>query len=112
MLTQIENSVQAILRLIRALTDFAVTGMGRAMPLSPAPMNLQRLVAEVVDEMHASHPATNLTCHASGDLMLIADAARLRQVLSNLLGNAIQHGSSGTPVTMKVAPEGSEIVIK
>ena len=112
MLMQIETSVQAIFRLINDLTDFATTGLGEAMPLSPAPMNLEQLVAEVVREVRASHPASGLTCRTSGDLTLSADAARLRQVLSNLLGNAIQHGSSGTPVTVEVAPEGTEIVIK
>jgi signal transduction histidine kinase len=112
MLRQIETSVQAISRLIRDLTDFATSGLGEAMPLAPIPMNLEPLVAEVVREVQASHPARRLACHTSGDLTLIADAARLRQVLSNLLGNAIQHGSSGTPVTVKIAPEGTEIVIK
>ena len=112
MLMQIETSVQAIFRLINDLTDFATSGLGEAIPLSPATMNMERLVAEVVREVHASHPASGLTCRTSGDLTLTADPARLRQVLSNLLGNAIQHGSSGTPVTVEVAPEGTEIVIK
>lgn len=112
MLMQIQTSVQAIVRLIKDLTDFATTGLGGAIPLSPAPMDLAPLVAEVVGEIDASHPASRVTCQTRGDLRLVADAARLRQVLSNLLVNAIQHGSPATPVTLEVAPEGTEIVIK
>jgi two-component system OmpR family sensor kinase len=34
-----------------------------------------------------------------------ADAERLRQVIDNLIGNAIQHTQAGTPVTVTVTSE-------
>ena len=39
------------------------------------------------------------------------DAARLRQVVSNLVANAIEHGSDATAVDVFVMDEGSDVVI-
>jgi signal transduction histidine kinase len=110
-LSQIENSVQAIAQLIKDLTDFASTGLGAAMPLSPAPMNLHRLCAEVVKGMQTAHPTQPFASRSSGDATITGDAARLRQVLSNLLGNAVQHGAAGAPITVSIADEGSDVVL-
>jgi signal transduction histidine kinase len=107
-LSQIETSVKAISRLINDLTDFASAGLGIAMPLSLAPMNLEQLGEEVVREIQAAHPTRQIVFQANGDGKIVGDAARLRQVLSNLLGNAIQHGSADGAITLTIAPNGSD----
>jgi signal transduction histidine kinase len=110
-LAQVETSVRAISRLISDLTDFASAGLGAAMPISPAPVDLKAVGCEVAAEIQAANPARRITCDAHGDLTLFADDARLRQVLSNLLGNAVQHGSSDAPVTLSLAGEGADVVL-
>ena len=110
-LSQIETSVQAIARLIRDLTDFASTGLGAAMPLKPAPMNLEALCRETVREIQTGQPTRQIVVQPQGDLALMGDASRLRQVVSNLLGNAIQHGSPDGPITLSVIGEGSDVVL-
>jgi signal transduction histidine kinase len=50
-------------------------------------------------EIRAAHPEAVLRFQATGDLRGQWDADRLAQVVSNLVGNAIQHGG-GTPVTL------------
>ena len=47
-------------------------------------------------------PAGSL--HAAGPATLLGDAPKLQQVLQNLLGNAVQHTPSGTPVEVTVRP--------
>jgi signal transduction histidine kinase len=111
MLQQIETSVQAIDRLVSDLTDFASTGLGAAMPIRPAPVNLEALCREVIREIDIAHPSRQIICNVHGDLTLMADAARVRQVLSNLLGNAIQHDDSAHPVSVTLTGESDQVVL-
>jgi hypothetical protein len=81
------------------------------MPLTLAPVNVERLAREVIGELQAAHPNRRFRFELLGDLTFSCDGARLRQVISNLLGNAIEHGSEESGVELKIASEGSDIVL-
>lgn len=105
--SQISASANAMADMIRDLLDFTATELGAEMPLSRAAMDLGHLCQEVVDEMRAANPTRTLSIAADGDLAGEWDAGRLRQVVSNLLGNAVQHGTG--PVELTVGAEGSGV---
>jgi signal transduction histidine kinase len=109
MASRISASVTAMAAMINDLLDFTSTGLGAEIPLSPAAMDLKQLCQEVVEEMRAAHPTRTLRFQPpAGDLTGTWDAARLRQVVSNLLGNALQHGGGG-PVDLTVSADGAEV---
>jgi signal transduction histidine kinase len=110
-LSMIETSTDAITRLVSDLIDFALSGLGRAMPLQRGPVDLEELCREVVDSYRTTNPGRTLRFHSGGDVTGVWDAGRLRQVISNLMGNAIQHGSPEGPVELSVASEGSTVVL-
>jgi signal transduction histidine kinase len=95
--------------MVNDLLDFTAAGLGAAMPLSPVAMDLESLCQEVVEETRAAHPTGKVRFQAHGDLTGEWDAGRLRQVLSNLLGNAVQHGSGAGPVELSARGEGSHV---
>jgi len=109
--SQIERSANAIAHLIDDLMDFASAGLGSAMPLSPVPLNLQRLCREVVNELKAAHPGRVIRLDAQAELTCTCDGPRVRQVLSNLLGNALVHGSPDGPIDLWLRADGSDIVL-
>jgi hypothetical protein len=109
MTSQIASSAAAMAKMISDLLDFTGTGLGAAMPLSPARMDLGPLCREVVDETRAAHPKQPLRFEARGDLTGDWDAGRLRQVVSNLLGNAVQHGGASAPVDLSVSGDESGV---
>jgi phosphoserine phosphatase RsbU/P len=85
-----------------------------------APVDARRLVHDVVLEIAASYPDSIVQVDAGGDLSCEWDADRLTQALTNLVGNAVQHGARGKPirvsarglvdeVTLSVHNEGSPI---
>ncbi|MFO0792060.1 MAG: HAMP domain-containing sensor histidine kinase [Pirellulales bacterium] len=110
-LYQIENSVQAVLRLVSDLIDFAATGLGAHMPLAMAPVNLELLAREVLDELQAAYPESTLRLDARGDLTCNCDSARFRQVMSNLLDNAVEHGKQHGEVKLALTGDGPHIVL-
>jgi signal transduction histidine kinase len=109
-LSEIETQTEAMARLISDLIDFASTGVGSAMPLTRGPVDLEKLCREVLDGFRSANPKRTLRFHAEGDLTGQWDAARLRQVLSNLLGNALQHGSKDGAIELSAQSDGSTVV--
>jgi len=64
----------------------------------------------VIDELAAAHPRNTISLETRGDGRGLWDGDRLLQVLSNLLGNAIQHGGSGS-IWVRVDDEGETLAI-
>ncbi len=103
----ITTSTGTITRLISDLIDFSSSGLGRAMPMDRGPVDLEALSREVVDGFRITHPERTLRFHSDGDVTGVWDEDRIRQVISNLIGNAIQHGSPDGPIELSVSSEGS-----
>jgi signal transduction histidine kinase len=110
-LSMIETNTVAIARLISDLIDFASTGLGSAMPLTRGSVDLEELCREVFEEFCVTYPQRPLRFQPDGDLTGDWDAARLRQVVSNLMGNALQHGATEGPIELSVASDGSIVVL-
>src|SRR5215469_6044214 len=89
----------------RDILDFARGRLGSPMPLNMTSENAGVVVGEVVDEVRLANPESVIDFEASGSLDIECDADRLKQMVSNLLINAIQHGDSKS---VKVAVQGDE----
>lgn len=93
------RSHDAMTLLIHDFIDFTSRRLGVRMEVTPMAMELRSLCEEVLDEMRAIHPAHSFIYTGDGELHGSWDIRRLRQLISNLLGNAVQHGSSA-PITL------------
>jgi signal transduction histidine kinase len=98
----INKSTDAMMHLISDLIDFSSSGLGRAMPLHRERVDMQALCREVIDSYRTTHPGRVLSFHSEGDVNGVWDVGRIRQVISNLIGNALQHGSPKGPVVLSV----------
>jgi signal transduction histidine kinase len=120
-LSMITRNTDAMMQLISDLIDFSSSGLGRAMPLNRGPVDLEELCRDVIDSCRTAQPERTLRFHSEGDVNGVWDAGRIRQVVSNLMGNAIQHGTPEGPVDLSVTaketasaasgPEGSSVVL-
>jgi two-component system OmpR family sensor kinase len=82
-------------------------------PLSTRPIDLAALATDAVRDARASAPDRHIELHAGdGPLTVAGDEPRLRRVVGSLVSNAVTHTPPGTPVTVRVAPDGKDVVLE
>jgi signal transduction histidine kinase len=103
---------------LRRLSDYvdqclqlATAEQGRLV-LDPQPVALRTLVTEMIEvyELLARSADRTLRVAADEDLTVPADARALRQMLHNLLTNALRHGDG--PILVSVSREGAAVVCR
>ena len=77
-------------------------------PLEVAPVDLGRVVSDAVSDVRAGAPDRAVTLSVEAPASVLGDAGRLRQVVTNLLANAVHHTPAGTPVEVVLRPLGSD----
>jgi two-component system OmpR family sensor kinase len=100
--TAAANTLNLLGRVISDLLDVAHLNRG-IFTIRPQPINMVDLVQEVVPAF--SRPEIPIHVHALEEVMLAADPDRLRQVLENLLANAVKYAPDHTPITVQVDRE-------
>jgi len=93
-LSHLENSGWRMARMVEQLLDFSRIRSG-GLHLQPRPLELAELLAGAVGEVRRAHPDARIELRVEPPLELHADPDRLAQVVSNLVGNAVLHGSGG-----------------
>jgi nitrogen fixation/metabolism regulation signal transduction histidine kinase len=98
----IVQQVEAMKSMVNAFSEYA-----RAPELRLAPCDIDALVTEVAELYRAQDGGVDIRVVAGhGPVLIQADAARLRQVLNNLVSNAIEAvgGTPGGWVELRTAP--------
>ncbi|WP_164012235.1 PAS domain-containing sensor histidine kinase [Pyxidicoccus trucidator] len=109
---RIARSAAGMERMIADLLDFTRVRLGGGFPLEPVPTHLDALCLEVLEELEVAWPARELRGLLAPMPPGRWDRNRLTQVVSNLVGNALQHSPEGTPVTVTTRAEGSLAVLE
>ncbi len=87
-------------RLVEDLLLLAQFDLDR--PLEPRPVDVASVAAAAVSAARMAQPDRRITLDASEPVIACADDGRLRQVIDNLIGNAVRHTPPGSPVTVTV----------
>lgn len=109
---RIRRASRGMNRLITDLLEYTRTRLGAGIPIDRAECDLGPVCEASLEDIRAGNPEQQFVQRMSGDLNLQADAARMQQALSNLLSNAVQHGSRRSPVTLTADGEVDAIVLK
>jgi len=75
-------------------------------PLDTRPVDLLTLAADAVHDARVMAPqrSINLTVEPGAAPIVLGDEVRLRQVIGNLMSNALVHTPDGTPVEVRIRP--------
>lgn len=110
--SRIASSSTRMASMVGDLLDFTRSRLGSGIPIVRAEMNVAKVVHEVVDEIVAAHPDRKVEIERRGEeLRGEWDCARISQAITNLITNALEHGSEGATVTVEVCGDAKEIEI-
>lgn len=88
--------------LIEDVLDVVRARLAGGIPIAPKPTDLGALADRVVTEFRLAHAGRRVDILREGSLEGRWDADRVAQVLSNLVGNALQHGTPERPVEVRL----------
>lgn len=75
-------------------------------------VDLAALAGHAVEDARATAPDRDVALAREPDAVVLGDADRLRQMLANLLRNALVHTPPGTAVEVAVRPSDTEVVLE
>jgi signal transduction histidine kinase len=98
-----QQSVARMTHLINDVLDFARGRLGGGFAVRLERENLGGVLAEVAAELGAGYSGREIVLDIGVDEPVRGDKARLAQLFSNLLGNALAHGAKDRPVKVRAA---------
>lgn len=110
-MSQIESSTSQLGRLVSDLIDAARIHLNKGIPIAPAPMDLGTAVQEAAKELEAANSDRKILIQTSGGLKGEWDRARVGQLLSSLIGNAIFHGLNTSAIHAAAKGAGEEVTL-
>jgi len=103
------RSLAAMGAMIRDLLDFTRTRLGKGIPVAPVTADLEQVCQAAILEMTLAYPGSRFDLACDGRTDALFDRERMHQVVSNLLGNAVQHGDAGAPIGLRVVLTGDSL---
>ena len=107
--SQIVASAARMSHMITDLVALTRVRLGAGIAIDRARVPIRELCAACIREMEAIYPGRVFTLTCDEGLSGEWDGARMAQVVTNLLGNAIQHGATDAPVTLTARGDGGSI---
>jgi sigma-B regulation protein RsbU (phosphoserine phosphatase) len=100
-----QGSVIRMSGLIDNVLDFARGQLGGGITLKRQVEDLEPILRQVIDELRSSHPDRAIEVSIEFDGPINCDSGRIGQLVSNLLGNALTHGTPDEPVRFSAATD-------
>lgn len=108
----IRKSSQRMTALIEDVLDFARGRLGGGIPVKRALVDdLESVFHSIIAEIHASEPDAQINLSMLIPAGIYCDPARMGQLLSNLVSNAVKHGAQDLPIEVSARTDGSDLLL-
>ncbi len=108
--SEIRTAAGRATQILNDLLDLTRSSFGTEIPVVRTKTDIGSLCRQIADEHRAVNPDRRFEETHEGDPMGSCDPARLGQVLSNLLSNAVHYGDVSSPITISVLGNDPETV--
>jgi signal transduction histidine kinase len=99
---RILSSGERMARMIEQLLDSTRARLGGGISIAPREAELARISQQILEELEETNPQCTVLLEVAGDTSGSWDSDRMGQVISNLVGNACQHGVPNAPVRVEL----------
>jgi signal transduction histidine kinase len=97
--------------LVEDLLDFARVRQAGGLPVERERTDIEPICARVIQQLLDSRPGRQVSFALSGPGEGLWDPSRLEQVVSNLVGNALERAPAGAAVEVRAAGTADELVL-
>ena len=108
---QILVSSGRAIEILNQVLDLTRARIGSGLQIIRGPMDMAFVARQLIHEMRAAHPERTFTIEVAGETEGEWDRARIGQVFSNLLGNAVQYGFKDRPIHVEIKGRQDDVVV-
>ncbi|XXY44928.1 HAMP domain-containing sensor histidine kinase [Sorangium sp. So ce269] len=109
---RIAASNDRAIRLVDDMLDLTRVRCHGGLPVEPKPIDLCSICRQVVVELELSRPEHTIRFEAQGDGHGTWDPGRMEQLMSNLIGNAIDYSPPDEPVQVELRGQDQAVVLE
>lgn len=95
---RIQRSTGRMSSMVAQLLDLTRSRLAGGITVERRPIRIAQVILDVLDELRRSYPDREIRFEEGDDDTLLGDQDRIAQVVSNLVGNAVEHGADDAPV--------------
>ena len=106
------RAVKRIQHIVDDLLDLSRERESGGIPVQPKPTDLRALCREIIDEVETTTSSRRIAFECSTDGQGTWDEHRILQAVSNLLSNAVQHGTPEAPVGVRLAGDAQRACVE
>ncbi|MCW5835294.1 MAG: HAMP domain-containing histidine kinase, partial [Labilithrix sp.] len=100
-------------RMIEQILDVTCDRLSGGVPIAREPaQDVAAVVSKVIEDALQTHPTARVEQQVDGPCTAAVDSERLGQVLRTLVGNAIVHGASDSPVRVRIVARADAVRIE
>lgn len=110
---RLRTSGQRMQQIIEELFDLSRARLGGGIPVDRRRVDLVALARKITSEIVTANPNRVIELrHGADEIFGDWDGGRIEQVLSNLVGNAVRHGTASEPVVIALEATEAEVAVR
>jgi PAS domain S-box-containing protein len=109
---QAHATVERVQHVVGNLIDLSRERESEGMRMEVRPTDLRAVCERIVDQLRAITMDRHLAFECEADGQGVWDEARVVRAISNLASNAVEHGTPGTPVTVRLTGDDLRVAVE